>query len=44
VCDATFKSVEACPRAALSISSAGSAAENLRGKQYITKEELEGGN
>jgi NADPH-dependent glutamate synthase beta subunit-like oxidoreductase len=44
VSDATFKSVEACPRAALSISSAGSAAESLREEQYITKSELEGGN
>lgn len=42
--DATFKSVEACPRAALSVSSEGSATEKLRKKQYITKNDLEGGN
>lgn len=41
--DATFKSVEACPRAALSISSEGSPTEKLRRTQYITRSELEGG-
>ncbi|WP_022850951.1 FAD-dependent oxidoreductase [Limisalsivibrio acetivorans] len=42
--DATFKSVEACPRAALSIHAEGSRWDSLRKSQYIQSESLEGRN
>jgi NADPH-dependent glutamate synthase beta subunit-like oxidoreductase len=43
ICDATFKSVEACPRTALSIEPEGSNWDDIRESQYVSKEQLEGG-